>query len=29
MSAAGGIETGWIPQTAVFQNGGALVDANG
>ena len=29
MSAAGGIETGWIPQTAVLQNGGKLTKANG
>lgn len=29
MSASGGIEQGWIPQTAVFQNGGELTDENG
>ncbi len=29
MSKQGGIETGWIPQTAVIQNGGAITDANG
>lgn len=29
MSKQGGIETGWIPQTAVLQNGGALTDADG
>lgn len=29
MSAEGGIETGWIPQTAVLQNGGKLTDATG
>lgn len=29
MSKDGGIEQGWIPQTAVFQNGGALTDDRG
>lgn len=29
MSDTGGIENGWIPQTAVFQNGGKLTDADG
>lgn len=29
MSASGGIEQGWIPQTAVFQNGGTLTGENG
>lgn len=29
MSQFGGIETGWIPQTAVFQNGGKLTDSEG
>lgn len=29
MSDTGGIENGWIPQTAVFQNGGKLTDENG
>lgn len=29
MSASGGMETGWIPQTVVLQNGGQLADANG
>lgn len=29
MSSAGGIENGWIPQTAVFQNGGTLTDDKG
>lgn len=29
MSNQGGIEYGWIPQTAVFQNGGTLTDDNG
>lgn len=29
MSEQGGMETGWIPQTAVFQNGGALAGADG
>ena len=29
MSDTGGIENGWIPQTAVFQNGGEIVGENG
>ena len=29
MSSSGGIEQGWIPQTAVFQNGGSLTDDRG
>ncbi|MGM9874049.1 MAG: ABC transporter substrate-binding protein [Bacilli bacterium] len=29
MYSADNIESGWIPQTAVFQNGGSLVDADG
>ena len=29
MSDTGGIENGWIPQTAVFQNGGELTDDKG
>ena len=29
MSSVGGIETGWIPQTAVVQNGGTITAANG
>lgn len=29
MSDTGGIENGWIPQTAVFQNGGKLTDTSG
>ena len=29
MSNSGGIEAGWIPQTAVFQNGGSLTDESG
>ncbi len=29
MSKDGGIEQGWIPQTAVFQNGGKLTDNKG
>ncbi len=29
MSSSGGIEAGWIPQTAVFQNGGTLTDESG
>ena len=29
MSSSGGIEQGWIPQTAVFQNGGTLTDDRG
>ncbi|MBO8426053.1 MAG: extracellular solute-binding protein [Firmicutes bacterium] len=29
MSDTGGIENGWIPQTAVFQNGGELTDSRG
>lgn len=29
MSSVGGIEMGWIPQTAVFQNGGKLTDSKG
>lgn len=29
MSETGGIENGWIPQTAVFQNGGTLTDSKG
>lgn len=29
MSEGGGIEQGWIPQTAVFQNGGQLTTENG
>ncbi len=29
MSDKGGIENGWIPQTAVFQNGGKLTDDKG
>lgn len=29
MSNSGGIEYGWIPQTAVFQNGGVLTDKDG
>ena len=29
LSYSGGIEQGWIPQTAVFQNGGSLTDDKG